>query len=261
MDQRVHHRDTIRDGTMSILSLEHVCKRYPDGRNETAALEDVSFDVDSGDFIGIWGIRRSGKSTLLRVAGGRELPDEGSVRLDGNELVTMSADRRARLQRHGGIGLLSAAWRPARNKPVIDHVALPLLSDGMSLRDAKQPAWAALDRVGIADCAHMLAGRLSNSERMRVALAQLLVREPRVLLVDEPAAFVRPSEGIAFYELLCSLGRDLSIAIVIASEDIAPIRKARRMFTIESGTLRAMDQQGTLVPFPERTLARQRSQP
>jgi lipoprotein-releasing system ATP-binding protein len=246
---------------MSILSLERVCKHYPDGRHETAALEHVSFDLDVGDFVGIWGIRRSGKSTLLRVAAGRELPDEGSVRFDGDETLGMSADRRARLQRRGGIGLLTADWRPERNKPVIDHVALPLLGDGMSLRDARHPAWAALERVGIAARAHTLADRLSNSERIRVALAQMLVREPRVLLVDEPAVLVRPSEAVELYELLCSLGSDLSLAVVIASEDITPIRKARRMFTIESGTLRAMDQPGKLVQFPERTQARQRSQP
>jgi putative ABC transport system ATP-binding protein len=245
---------------MSLLTLQNVVKRYPDGRRELTALDDVSLEVDDGDFVGIWGVRRSGKSTLLQVAAGKEPADVGTVRFDGADVTGMSADRRARLLRHGGIGLLSVNWSPDRNTPVLEHVALPLLSDGMSLREAREPAWRALERVGIAGCAYMAADRISHGERVRVALAQTLVHEPRLLLVDEPVVPLRPSEGVALYELLHSLGRDSQLAIVIASEDIAPIRKARRMFSIDAGKLRSMDQPGTLVPFPERKHTRQRSQ-
>jgi lipoprotein-releasing system ATP-binding protein len=245
---------------MSLLSLERVFKRYPDGRREITVLDDVSLEVDEGDFVGIWGVRRSGKSTLLQIASGKEPPDEGAVRFDGNDVTRMSPDRRAKLLRHGGIGLVSVDWSPERNKPVIEHVALPLLSDGMSLREAREPAWRALELVGIAGCAYMPADRVSHGERVRVALAQTLVHKPRVLLVDEPAVQLKPSEGVELYELLRSLGRDSQLAIVIASEDIAPIRKARRMFSIDAGSLRSMDRPGTLVPFPERMHARQRSQ-
>lgn len=245
---------------MSLLSLQNVVKRYPDGRREITVLDDVSLEVDDGDFVGIWGVRRSGKSTLLHVAAGKECPDQGTVRFDGADVTRISADRRARLQRHGGIGLVSANWCPERNKPLLEHVALPLLSDGMSLREAREPAWRALERVGIAGCASMPADRVSHGERVRAALAQTLVHEPRVLLVDEPAVPLRPSESVELYELLSSLGRDSQLAIVIASEDIAPIRKARRMFSIDAGRLRSMDRPGTLVPFPERPHTRQRSQ-
>jgi predicted ABC-type transport system involved in lysophospholipase L1 biosynthesis ATPase subunit len=244
---------------MSLLSLERVSKRYPDGRREITVLDDVSLELVEGDFVGIWGMRRSGKSTLLQVAAGRQLPDEGHVRFGGEDLTRMSPDRRARLQRHEGIALLSAGWSPARNKPVLEHVALALLSDGMSLREAREPAWRALERVGVAGCAHMPADGLSQSERIRVALAQALVHEPRLLLVDEPAVLLRPGDAVELYELLSSLGRGSRLAIVIASEDIAPIRKARRMFSIDSGRLRAMDQPGRLVPFPERPRGRRRS--
>jgi predicted ABC-type transport system involved in lysophospholipase L1 biosynthesis ATPase subunit len=246
---------------MSLLVLERVSKRHPDGRREIAVLDDGSLEVDDGDFVGIWGVRRSGKSTLLQIAAGREPPDQGAVYFDGEDVTRMSPDRRATLLRHGGIGLLSVDWTPERNKPVVEHVALPLLSDGMSLREAREPAWRALERVGIAGCASMPADRVSHGERVRVALAQTLVHEPRVLLVDEPAVPLRPREGVELYELLRALGHDSRLAIVIASEDIAPIRKARRMFSIDAGRLRSMDHPGTLVQFPERPRARQRSQP
>ena len=245
---------------MSLLALEHVSKRYPDGRRELTVLDDVSLEVDDGDFVGIWGMRRSGKSTLLQVAAGKETPDEGTVSFAGKDLTRMSPDRRAKLLRHGGIGLLGVDWCPERNKPVVDHVALALLSDGMSLREAREPAWRALERVGVAGCAYMAADRVSHGERIRVALAQALIHRPRLLLVDEPAGSLRPSEGVELYELLRSLGGDSGLAVVIASEDIAPIRRARRMFSIDAGSLRSMDRPGTLVQFPERMHARQRSQ-
>jgi putative ABC transport system ATP-binding protein len=246
---------------MSLLSLDSVFKRFPDGRSEIVVLDDVSLEIDEGDFVGILGMRRSGKSTLLQLAAGKERPDAGTVRFAGEDLTRMPSDRLARLQRRGGISLLTADWFPKRNDPVIEHVALPLLSDGMSLREAREPAWRALERVGIAGCAQLPASRISHGERIRVALAQTLVHEPRVLLVDEPAVPLRPSEGVELYELLRSLGDDSRLAIVIASEDVAPLRSARRMFSIDGGCLRAMDRPGTLVPFPERMRARQHSQP
>ncbi len=246
---------------MSLLSLEHVTKCFAEGRGQTTVLEDLSLQIDGGDFVGIWGMRRSGKTTLLRIAAGRELPDEGRVWFDGKELTHMSPDRRATLQRRNGIGLLSSDWRPERNKPAVEHVALALLSDGMSLHEARQPAWKALERVGASRWAHMPAGRLSQGERIRVALAQILVHEPRVLLVDEPAILLKPTEGVELYELLRSVGDSSGVAIVIASEDIAPIRKARRFMSLGAGKLRSADPRGTVVPFPERASARVRSQP
>ncbi len=247
---------------MSLLSLQHVTKAYADGRSEIRALDEVSLEVDEGDFVGIWGMRHSGKTTLLRVAAAAELPDSGSVRFDGRDVASMSADARAKLQRYRGIGLVSTDWRPGRNKPVVEHVALPLLSDGLSLREAKEPAHLALERMGVSRCAYMATDRLSRVERVRVALARAFVNKPRLLLVDEPAVLLSPSEAVELYELLCSLGEDSRMAIVVASEEVAPIRRAHRMMSIDQGQLRSMDQPGTVVQFPDqRGPGRARSSP
>jgi predicted ABC-type transport system involved in lysophospholipase L1 biosynthesis ATPase subunit len=237
---------------VSLLCLDHVSKRYPDGRRQVMVLADVCFEVDAGEFVGVWGVRRSGKSTLLRVAAGDVLPEEGKVTFDGQDMTRISADARARLHRHGGIGLLRSDWHTERNMPVIEHVALGLLSDGLSLREAREPAWRALERVGIASCAHMQIDRLALDERVRVALAQLLIHEPRLLLVDDPAIMLRPSDGVALYELLRGLAHEMRLAMVVVSEELAPIRQASRMFSIDAGKLRAMDQPGTVLQFPER---------
>ncbi len=234
---------------MSLLSLEHVSKHYPDGRGQLTVLDDVSLEVRGGEWLGIWGARRSGKTTLLRIAAARLQPDEGTVRFDGKDLTAMSTDAQARLGRRGGIGLVSGDWRPVRNEPVIEHVALPLLSDGMSLREAREPAWRALERAGVGACAFMPADRLSADERVRVRLAQTLVRQPRAILVDEPAVLLRPSGAVELYELLRSLGRESALAIIIASEELAPLRTAHRVMSIGGGQLRATQEPATVVQF------------
>jgi predicted ABC-type transport system involved in lysophospholipase L1 biosynthesis ATPase subunit len=235
---------------MSLFAFEHVTKGYLDGRRSRNILEDASFEVDAGDFVGIWGVRRSGKSTLLRLAAGLELPDTGRILFEGQDLTELSGDKRAEVLRSQGIGFVFSDWRPSVSQKAIEYVATSLLSDGLSLREARHVSRQQLDRVGILSCAHMPTDRLSIGEAMRMSLAQALAREPRLLLIDEPAVVPSPSERQELYVLIASLGRSSTPAVVVASEDLGIVRRARRMMTIGEGTLRSMDKEGEVVPFP-----------
>jgi predicted ABC-type transport system involved in lysophospholipase L1 biosynthesis ATPase subunit len=217
---------------MTLLAFEDVTKRHPDGRRELTVLDDVCFELDAGDFVGLWGMRRSGKSTLLRIAAGFESPDEGRVVFDGQDLTALSGDARAEVMRAGGIGLATADWRPSVSQEVIEY------------------AREYLERMGVLNCAHMRTDRLSIGEAMRVSLAQALAREPRLLLVDEPAALPSPTERHELYDLLVSLGKSSGLAVLVASEDVGIVGRARRKMTIGSGTLRSMDKEGEVVSFP-----------
>lgn len=240
---------------MTLLRFEHVSKSYRDGRRSIRALADVSLEVDDGDLVGVWGARRSGKSTLLRVAAGLEAPDAGEVHFAGTCLSHVSQDDRVRLMRRNGARLVAMDWQPERNEPAIEHVALGLLSSGMSLREARTVASRALGRVGLSSHAYSRAEQLSRAERIRVSVAQALVHDPRLLLVDEPAVLSSPSESIELYELLRTLHRDLRLAVVIASEDVAPLREATRMLRIDDGAVLDVDPAGNVVPFPDRRIA------
>lgn len=234
----------------ALFAFERVTKRVADGRRELMVLEDVCFEVDAGDFVGLWGSRRSGKSTLLRIAGGLESADEGRIIFDGHDLRALSADRRAELMRNGGIAHVCSAWRPSFGQEVIEYVGLPLLADSMSLRQARRVAREQLERMGVLNCAHLSTERLSVGELVRVGLAQALAREPRLLLVDEPAVLPGPSERHELYDLLASLGASSSVAVLVASEDIAFIRRARRKMTVGAGSVHSMDKEGRVVSFP-----------
>jgi predicted ABC-type transport system involved in lysophospholipase L1 biosynthesis ATPase subunit len=235
---------------MSFFRFEHVTKRNTDGHRECAVLDDVSFEIDAGDFIGIWGKRRSGKSTLLRIAAGFELPDEGRILFDGHDLTALSSDERAGLLRIGGIGFVASDWRPIVSQETIEYVALPLLANKLSLRRARRVAQEWLEQMGVANCAHVLTERLSIGEAMRVGLAHALAREPRLLLIDEPEALPSPSERDDLRVTLRSLGKSSDLALVIASEDLGAVAYSRRTMTLGSGSLHSTDKDAEVISLP-----------
>jgi predicted ABC-type transport system involved in lysophospholipase L1 biosynthesis ATPase subunit len=241
---------------MTLLSLTQVTRSYGDGRREVLVLDRVNMEVDSGDFVGVWGPRRSGKTTLLRVAAGIESPGAGAVCFDGHVLTRMGAGERARLLRTHGIAHVCGEWHPQLNQPTVDSVAMSLLSDRMSLREARPVARRALERVGVGDCADVWTGRLSQGERIRVGLARALVRRPRLLLVDEPAVSPSPVECGELFALLRSLAHAGDMAVVIASEELEALEGARRIMSLSDGILRSMDSSGVVVAFPNRRVAR-----
>jgi ABC-type lipoprotein export system ATPase subunit len=237
---------------MTLLSLQGVCKRYPDGSQDVVVLDGVSLDVDEGDFVGIWGARRSGKSTLLRIAAGLEPPDDGAVLFDGLDVAKLSVDKRIQALR-AGVGFAAPDWRPHRREPVVERVAWPAMSDGHTKKpEAKAKALGVLRRVDMLSCAYKQMGELSLGDLVRVELARALVRGPRLLLVDEPPVLASPSEGRDLYALLRSLGEERDLAVVLASEDADLIRHARRLMAIGRGRLRTTDKAGTVVAFPDR---------
>jgi ABC-type lipoprotein export system ATPase subunit len=236
----------------ALLSFERVTKAYPDGRQRIVVLREACFDIYAGDFIGILGPRRTGKTTLLRLAAGIELPDAGTVSFAGRDMASISTLDRGRLLR-GEIGLLATDhWRPRRRERVVDLVALPLIGDGATMHEARRTARRMLQWADAADCADDLAEMLSVGERTRVMLARALVCEPRLLLVDEPAVIPSPSGRDEFYELLRAGAREHNAALVVASEDPTPLRGATVMMSIGDGELCSSDERGVVLSFPER---------
>jgi predicted ABC-type transport system involved in lysophospholipase L1 biosynthesis ATPase subunit len=237
-------------GAVTLLALTGVCKSLRDGASEIAVLEDVSLEVGAGELVGVYGERRSGKSTLMRVAAGLELPDAGSVTFDGVDLSRLSIGARARLRRRGGLALASGEGGPlTSSQPVLEHVALPLTNDGLTLGESEGLARPLLREIGVGELAHVRVDRLSLSDRVRVELARALVRGPRLLLVDEPAVLPGPSDSRELYGLLRALARS-GIAVVIASADTAALAGVERFLTLSGGRLRSTDARRRVIPFP-----------
>jgi ABC-type ATPase involved in cell division len=238
-------------GTSELLRFEEVTSAYPDGHRQLIVLKDASFSVQSGLFVGVYGARRSGKTTLLRLAAGIELPDVGRVLIDGVDTARMSALERERLLRRD-IGLVCMDdWHPKPRESVVDYVALALGCEGVTLREARRGARRALQRIGLGDSADDLAVKLSLGERLRAMLARAIVREPRMLLVDEPAAIPRLSDREDLLVRLRHATGEIGATLVVASEEMGPLHGADLVISVGGGEVNVtMPRRGTVVPFP-----------
>ena len=228
---------------MSLLVLQSVTKRYSSGRRELVALRDVSLDVDPGELVAVWGLRRSGRTTLLRVAAGVEAPDEGVVCFDGRDLAR---DRSGLLGSQ--IGYSSLHFMPSQGASVVDHVAVGLLAGGLPLDRARARAYKELARVDAAACADLDPRLLDPAEIARVGLARALVSEPRLLLVDDPTNGVDVLQRDPILDLIRSIADD-GAAILMTVGDVVTI--ADRMLSIDDGELRGdvVPEQAQIVPL------------
>lgn len=231
---------------MSLLELREVTKRYALGRLERVALRSVSLDVHPGELVAIWGLRRSGRSTLLRIAAGIEPPDEGTVRFDGRDLNARGARSLG-----GAIGFCSTGFNPAHGSTVLDHVAIGRLAHGAGRNASRAAASRVLERVGAGHCMGFDPRELDPAEAVRVGIARALVTEPHLLLLDEPTGGVDLLARDPLLQLLRSLADDGLAVLTTVGEAVGG---TDRMLAIGDGQLRgeAIPANAPVVPLRPR---------
>jgi ABC-type cobalamin/Fe3+-siderophores transport system ATPase subunit len=217
---------------MSLLALENVGKRYLEGPRERVVLQDASLELEHGELVVVWGMRRSGRSTLLRVAAGVEAPDTGVVRFEGRDLAGRCDDVLG-----GGIGYCRKALRGSEGQGVLDQVLVGLLARGVSPAAARVRARDALERTGAEGLAALGLGELDSAEVVRVALARTLALQPRLLIVDEPTKGVDLLERDGILALLRSLAKD-GIAVLASAGEATELAGADRALALSDGELR-----------------------
>lgn len=200
------------------------------------AVRDLSLELGSGDFVGILGRSRSGKTTALRLAAGLEASDSGVITYQGRQLDKMSRGelsfyRRREVRSIFGLSSLNPGLR------VIDNVSLPLLIDGVNHYQAEQRARDQLVAVEAVHCAYARPLELSAGECQRVTVAQALVTKPKLLLADEPASNLDPIEQDALLALFQSLVRDEKMAVLIADTEATALMRTRPMLYLRDGQL------------------------
>lgn len=232
---------------MTLLALQDVSKRFPDGTRWTVVLDRVSLQVDLGESVGVFAAKQAGKTTLLRIMAGLEAPDGGVVLWDGEDIARMSASERARLLRSEGMALAKGSWDVRSATSVLEHVADSLYSEGLTMNEAGSRARHALEDVEAAHLADKPTSQLGLSERVRVGLAHALAHRPRLLLVDEPAVLPRPEEARELYALLDALRKELGFALLVSSEEIIAVRSAPRILNLANGRLSSTDSRRKVI--------------
>jgi ABC-type lipoprotein export system ATPase subunit len=218
-----------------LLSLEQVAKTHWVGPYEKRTLVDVSLSLDVGEFTGVWGAYRSGKSTLLRVAAGLVAPDAGVVRLDGSDMATLSKQQRGQM-RLRDVGFVRGDGPQSPEFTVIDYVTLPLLRIH-SQGEARRRAMRVLRRVGIVECQEAKWRQLSDTERALVSLAHGLVREPRLLLADDPTRGLDILQQGEVLDLLRAAAVEAGMAVLMTSSAMSALAAAHEAFTLSDGSL------------------------
>jgi ABC-type multidrug transport system ATPase subunit len=222
---------------MSLLALEHVGRRYGRGDHERAVLRDVSLELDAGELVAVWGLRRSGRSTLLRVAAGVEPADTGVVRFAGRDLAARDCDVLG-----GGIGYCQQVFRGTEGRIVLDALMVSQLARGVPPPVARERAWAALERAGAERCAALGPRELDSAEAVRVAIARALACEPSLLVIDEPTRGVDLLDRDGILTLLRSLA-DGGLAVLMSAGESTELSGADRALSLSDGELR-----GSLSP-------------
>jgi branched-chain amino acid transport system ATP-binding protein len=200
----------------TLLQVENLAKRF----EGIVATDHIMLNVAAGELHAIIGPNGAGKTTLIAQLGGQLTPDSGRIRFDRHDITALPMYRRSRL----GLARSFQITSLFLDLSVLDNVALAVQAHaGHSFRfwrDARQeaelrePARAALERVGLNDCADLLASALSHGEHRQIELAMALVGSPRMLLLDEPMAGLGPEESARMVEMLRALKKELTILLV-----------------------------------------------
>jgi putative ABC transport system ATP-binding protein len=217
-----------------VISVSDLSKTFP-GPRPRSVLRNVSFDIARGEFVAIIGESGIGKSTLLNLIAGLELPDAGTVTIDGVDLASLGDDARTALRRTH-IGFVFQSFHILPYLTVGQNVALPLALLGRRGEQAEISTQEVLAAVGLADRASSMPRELSGGELQRVAIARALVHAPRVVLADEPTGNLDPNSAAQVIALLrdCVKSRGAT-ALLVTHSRTAASRADRVLALTEDG--------------------------
>ncbi len=212
---------------MSLVELRSVSKIYHLGGEEIRALDDVSLDIASGEFISIIGPSGSGKSTLMHILGCLDTPTRGSIKLDGVNIHDASKRQLAAI-RNQKIGFVFQFFNLLPKLNVVQNVELPMIYSGVSARDRRDRAMAALQLVDLENRSRHRPMQLSGGQQQRVAIARALVNSPKIVFADEPTGNLDSHTGEAILTLFRKLSEEgRTIALVTHDPEIAAVTPRR----------------------------------
>ncbi|WP_394555078.1 ABC transporter ATP-binding protein [Agromyces sp. MMS24-JH15] len=215
--------------------LENVTKQYS-GKRTVTALKDVSLEIPAGQLVAIQGPTGGGKSTLLQMLGALDRPTGGRISLGADELSHLPDGKLGRI-RAKEIGFVFQSFNLIPTLTAQENVETALEPLGVPAAERRRRAAEALASVGLAERAGHVPGELSGGQQQRVAIARALVKEPVVLLADEPTGALDEETRDEILNLLEGLWRDRGLTLIIVTHDSAVAKRAERRLHIKNGTV------------------------
>lgn len=221
---------------MPLIDAQNVSKVYRRGTIETAALHDVSFQIEAGEFVAVVGPSGAGKSTLLQLLGAMDTPTGGTLLLDGQDIARMGDAALTRLRRET-IGFVFQHFGLLPVLSVEENVLLPARLEKKDAKRAKSFVVELLEQVGLSHRRTHRPGELSGGEMQRVAIARALVNRPRILLADEPTGNLDSETGSSILELLHRLNREQGVTLIVVTHNPELALASQRRLTLKDGRL------------------------
>lgn len=227
---------------MAILELKDICKDYQQGREPVRVLKNINLTVEQGEYLAIMGPSGSGKTTLMNIIGCLDVPTSGSYNLAGRDLKDLSDDELAEI-RNKHLGFVFQGFHLLPKMTALDNVALPLLYAGVSVRERRERAAAALTAVGLGERMNFLPNQLSGGQCQRVAIARAMVGKPKLLLADEPTGALDTKAGNQIMEIFRQLSQE-GMTIIMITHEPSIAECADKIYRILDGELLTSQEQG-----------------
>jgi putative ABC transport system ATP-binding protein len=219
-----------------VYKLTGVTKLYQKGRRTVPAVRDLDLLIEDGEWLAVQGRTGHGKSTLLNLLGGLDRPTDGTIVLDGTDLGALRESQVTRV-RAVSIGFIFQTFNLVPTLSAAENVEAALIPLGVGHTRRASRVAAALESVGLGDRAGHLPSELSGGQQQRVAIARALVKEPKVLLADEPTGNLDENTRDEIIALLERLWRELGLTLVLVTHDTSIARRAQRVGVMSKGRL------------------------
>lgn len=220
-------------GQNNIIEIKNLSKVYGDGV-EVKALDDLSLDIKSGEFLAIIGPSGSGKSTLLHMIGILDTPTSGTILIDGQDVTSMSEDKRSKA-RNTMLGFVFQYHHLLPDFTALENVMMPLLIAGKSKKQAREMAEQLLKDVGLEDRMDHKPTQLSGGQSQRVAVARALANNPKIVIGDEPTGNLDSKSSQMIYDLLRKLNKERNQTFILVTHDEQMAKKTDRIVRLVDG--------------------------
>lgn len=219
-----------------IIRVENISRTFQAGNGQVEAVKNISFTIEKGEIFGIIGLSGAGKSTLVRCLNLLERPNEGSIFIDGKDMMKLPP---AQLRRERqDIGMIFQHFNLLMQRNVIDNICFPLEIAGVSRKDARKRAEELLEIVGLSEKAKAYPAQLSGGQKQRVAIARVLANNPKILLCDEATSALDPQTTKSILRLIKEINRDYGITVIVITHEMAVIQEiCSRVAVLDHGSM------------------------
>lgn len=221
---------------MQILKVKNLSKTYGSGENEVKAVDNISFEVNKGEFVAIVGASGSGKSTLLHLIGGVDEPTSGEIFIDGTNIYDLSRDKRAIFRRRQ-IGIIYQFYNLIPILNVKENITLPASLDGAQVNQTRFNEL--IDTLKLSDRLNHLPNELSGGQQQRVAIGRAVMNTPALVLADEPTGNLDSKASEEIVSLLKMSNQKYKQTVILITHDLEIASHADRIITIDDGKITA----------------------